>query len=213
MVYFSKCSPPDSSRESVMLGLNVTFLLSVHTIKGNVCLASFADDCLCVSRPVCQSGCCQRGEPEIEVREPGSGSVHWKPHVCLQCLPDHWHQEQTKVRRKTLEIPDMRPRSHHHHFPCTNRHTHTHTLTLCNLYHLPPWMTGLWLSISWTLSSSYYYLSPNLFLQYTNMSIYHDFAAVLLLIKKAGVLKAFISLNAKTSFFFFFKMGVLTWIQ
>lgn len=68
---------------------------------------------LCVCRPVCQSGRCQRGEPETEVWEPGSGSVHWEPHVCLQCLPDHWHQEQTKVRRTSESLDLIIPLTFH----------------------------------------------------------------------------------------------------
>lgn len=41
----------------------------------------------------------QRGELEVEVGESGPRSVHREPHVGLQRLPDHRHQEQAEVRR------------------------------------------------------------------------------------------------------------------
>ena len=57
------------------------------------------------SRSVRAGGRRQGGEPEAQVGEPGPGPVHREPHVCLQRLPDHRHQEQTKVKRKQCPDP------------------------------------------------------------------------------------------------------------
>ncbi|MEQ2192010.1 hypothetical protein XENOCAPTIV_005791 [Xenoophorus captivus] len=54
-------------------------------------------------RPVGPSRCSQGGEPETEVGESGPRSVHREPHVGLQRLPDHRHQEQAEVRRCPTE--------------------------------------------------------------------------------------------------------------
>lgn len=48
----------------------------------------------------------QGGEPEVEVGEPGSGSVHREPHVGVERVPGHRHQGQTEIipppRRRNL---------------------------------------------------------------------------------------------------------------
>lgn len=64
----------------------------------NVSYCSSLKIIVVIVRPVVACGRSEGGEPEVEVWEPGFGSVYREPHVCLQRVPDHWHQEQTKVR-------------------------------------------------------------------------------------------------------------------
>lgn len=63
-----------------------------------------------IGRPVGASRRRQGGEPEAQVREPGPRAVHREPHVSLERLPDHRHQEQTEVRyprtgAEEVEVP------------------------------------------------------------------------------------------------------------
>lgn len=63
---------------------------------------------LFLSRSLCSGGCREGGEPEAEVREPGSGPVHREPHVSLECVSDHRHQEQTEIKRTERRVPSQR---------------------------------------------------------------------------------------------------------
>lgn len=52
-------------------------------------------------RSLGSGGCGEGGEPEAEVREPGSGPVHREPHVSFECVSDHGHQEQTEIEARS----------------------------------------------------------------------------------------------------------------
>lgn len=90
-----------------------------------------------VFRLVCSGGRRQRGEPEAKVGKPGSGSVHRKPHVSLQRVPDHWHQEQTKVRTwwsSNLSPEQPGSLNTHHSLRHASECVHTSTCHVLNVF-------------------------------------------------------------------------------
>lgn len=60
-----------------------------------------------LSRSLCSGGRREGGEPEAEVGEPGSRPVHREPHVGLERVSDHRHQEQTEIKRTGRRLPSQ----------------------------------------------------------------------------------------------------------